>query len=437
MSEHETEQEQPINVQPASRKRLARSLIIMIIGLVIVFGGVFGFKWWSDAKRKAVMAEWVTQPPTVTAQKARSVNWTPSVTSVGQMTAINGVDISAQVGGIVTEFAFESGQKVEKGEKIFEIQHKALDAQLRQNEASKALAEITYERERRLYKQHATSAQARDQARAKYEEAVAALENTRSQIAYHVIRAPFSGRLGIRQINEGEYFKPGDTAVTLNQTRPIYVDFNVVESDIGKLSLHQPVQVESSAFPDKVFKGEVTSMESRLSRKTRALKVEAKLPNDKPGARLLPGMFVTVKLMLPEKKKIVTVPSSAVNYTLYGSTVYVLKPVKKNGEIQQARYSKMEGGKMKMVNMNQTLYKAKEVPVKTGITNGGAVEIRSGVQAGDIVATSGQIKLKSGGHAVVDHQIKLDKSAMTKEGLLKQNKQKQNQGFSQASGNSR
>ena len=416
MSEKESNNQEVV-VARASNKKIIISLIVIVAALFILFGSIFGFKYFVDGKKKAVLENWKMRPATVTATKAKSIEWTPYIESVGETQSINGVNVTAQVAGVITSIDFKSGQAVKEGDKIFEIQHDDLDAQLQENKAAMEIAEITYLRDKKLYKGNAASAQTMDQSLAQYQEAKATVANTQAKINYHIIRAPFSGKLGIRQINLGEYFQAGSTAVTLNQIHPIYVNFNIVENDVAQLFIGQDVQVMSTAFPEKIFKGKVTSINSTLSEDTRALSVQATLPNNKE-QQLLPGMFTTVHLMLPKKIDVVTVPTSAVNYTLYGDTIFVLKPKMKDGKQVMGTYSSFKGGKYEVVNMHQPAYTAIETPVKMGMSKGLESAVNSGIEAGDIVATSGQVKLKNGSEVIIDSKVKLNQSKMTETGLL-------------------
>ncbi len=422
MSEVKEENVNKIEFKKASPKKLIISFIVIVGALAILFGCIFGFKAMVDSKKSAAMATFQMRPASISAVKAKLIEWTPYVESVGQTQSINGVSITAQVAGVVTSIDFESGQTVKKGDKIFEIQHDDYDAQLAQNKASMEIAKITYLRDKKLYENNATSAQTLDQSLAQYQEAVAAVQNTQAQIDFHIVRAPFDGKLGIRQINLGEYFQAGSTAVTLNQIEPIYVNFNIVESDVAKLFIGQEVQVESTAFPGKVFKGKVTSLNSTLSQDTRALVVQATIPNGDKKQQLLPGMFTTVHLMLPIQKDVVTVPSSAVTYTLYGNTVYVLKPKMEDGKQAMGQYSAVKDGQIKLVDMHQPLYTAIETPVKMGMTKGLESAVISGISAGDLVVTSGQVKLKNGSKAVIEDKVKLNNPNMSVDGISTKDK---------------
>jgi membrane fusion protein (multidrug efflux system) len=417
VSEVKEDSVENIEFKKASPKKIIISLIVIVVVLFIFFGCIFGFKAMVDSKKKAAMATWKMRPASVSAVKAKLIEWVPYIESVGETQSINGVDITAQVAGVVTSIDFESGQTVKKGDKIFEIQHDDYDAQLAQNKASMEIAKITYLRDKKLYENNAASAQTLDQSLAQYQEAEAAVANTQAQIDYHIVRAPFDGQLGIRQINLDEYFQAGSTAVTLNQIQPIYVDFNVVESDVAKLYIGQEVEVESTAYPGMKFKGKVTSFNSTLSQDTRALAVQATLPNDGKKQKLLPGMFTTTHLMLPVQKNVVTVPSSSVNYTLYGDTVYVLKPKMENGKQLSAEYSSMKDGSIQMVDMHQPLYTAIETPVKMGMTKGLESAVLKGINSGDYVVTSGQVKLKNGSDAVINNKAELNNPNMSSAGV--------------------
>jgi membrane fusion protein (multidrug efflux system) len=358
--------------------------------------------------KSKTMASFVMPPQTISSANAKSQDWQNYVASVGTTESINGVYVTSQASGIVTQINFKSGGLVKKGELLFKLDTQQLEAQLKQNKATLQLKKITYERDKELFSKNAVSQQQLDQSFASYQEAIGQVESTQANINYHYIYAPFNGKIGIRQINLGQYFQAGSNAASLNQIDPIYVNFDITESNVAKVKLGQTVELTTSSYPGKTFTGKVTATDSTLSNDTLGLAVQATIQNNDPKTQLLPGMFATVHVMLPTSKSVVVIPQSAITYTLYGNTAYILKPDMKDGKPEKAQYSAMEDGKMVLKSMDKDQYTAEQTPIRIGQTRGNEVEILSGVKPNDIVVTSGQLKLKNGSKTVINNDVKLD-----------------------------
>ena len=385
------------NIKKASKK----SLIVVFVCVAVVLMAVIFILWGLSAyqKHQQKVNHKAPPPEIVTAEPAKKVNWQPYIEATGETESIQGVEVSAQIEGIVTKINFKSGSMVKQGDVLFEIEHSDLEAKLHKAEANVEIAKLTYDRQHKLYQNQAASEQESDETYAKYQDAIGEKELIEADISYHIIRAPFSGKIGVRQIDLGEYFHAGSAAVTLNQLTPLYVNFYITESDMAKVYLGQKVKMQSTAFPKMDFKGEVTSINPKLDKETRSLLVQATLPNNDDKHLLLPGMLTSVDLLIPQKNKVLVIPASAINYTLYGDTVFKLE-----------KSNKKHNGK--------AVYIAHKIPIIVGAKRGLTVEVLSGLSEKDIVATSGQLKLNNLSKVIIDDSVKLNDDQITNTGLL-------------------
>ena len=388
--------------QARTKKGMIKAFIIVGVILLILFGSIFGFNAFIGSKKSEIKSNWKMQPIVISAEKAKSLTWTPYIDATGSATAIQSINVSAQTSGLVSAIHFKSGQNVKKGEVLFTLDSAELQAQLKQAQADEALKKITYKRDAELYKTKAVSQQTLDTSEADYAAAKATREGSQASINYTIIRAPFSGKIGIRNISLGGFFQQGDTAATLDTISPIFIDFTVSGDSLAQVKPGQEVEVFADTRPDKVFKGKVVALNSRISENTRALEVRAELENK--DQEIFPGMFLTIHLMLPEQNKVISVPQTSINYTLYGVTIYVLSPVMdKNGKQETASYN-IQSDPTHLVRTQDKVYIAKSVPVTVGTLNGKLASIDSGIKAGDLVVNSGQLKLKDGVRVTIDNK---------------------------------
>ena len=324
-------------------------------------------------------------PQTVTAAKVENLEWQPALSAVGTLAPVRGVDVTTEIAGLVRNVRFQSGQEVKAGQVLFELNADTDIAQLHALQASADLSATTLKRDKLQF-----SAQAISQAQLDADEAD--LKAKRAQVAQQqatvdkkTIRAPFAGKLGITAVNPGQYLNPGDKLVTLQTIDTVYVDFFVPQKQLSGLSVGQKLNLSSDAFPGVQFSAKVTSINPRIDPATRNVQVEATVPNAK--RQLLPGMFANVSLEMGEKKKYLTLPQTAITYNPYGSTVFTLAPGK----------DKDEKGNAQLVATQQF--------VTTGPTRGDQVAILTGLQEGQTVVTTGQLKLKNGTPAIIDNKV--------------------------------
>jgi len=357
-----------------------KRFIIVLVGLVVVFGAIFGWKAFVGKKMAEMMSK--PQPPAVVASaKVKAQTWQPYLHAIGSLVARNGVEVSSQVDGQIRSINFDSGQTVDKGDVLLQLDDTVDRASLQGLVAEEKLAELEFKRQSRLLKQHSTSQSAYDTARASLDKAKAAVATQRARLKHMSVRAPFSGALGIRQVDLGGFLKAGSPIVSLQALDPIYVDFSLPERYLAKLSAGQQVLVGVQAHPDQTFKGQISAISSEVQQKTRNVQVRATLTNK--DHQLRPGMFAEVRVALPVRQGVLTVPRTAITYNPYGDSVFVIE--KKKGQ---------------QVAMRRQ--------VQTGEARDGRVEITKGLKEGDEVVSAGQVKLRNGQPVKIDNSVKLD-----------------------------
>jgi membrane fusion protein (multidrug efflux system) len=329
-------------------------------------------------------------PQTVTAAVVSALEWQPQLSSVATVSAVHGVDISSEVAGQVRKVHFKSGQDVNAGDVLVELNADSDMAQLASLQAAAELAATTLKRDQgQLAVQGVSQAQVDGDA-ADLKSKNALLAQQQALVAKKIIHAPFSGRLGITTTNPGQYLNPGDKIVTLQAIDPVYLDFYLPQRQVGSLSNGQVVNVQSDAYENKLFQGRVTAISPKLDLATRNIQVQATIAN--PKNQLLPGMFANAMVDVGEKKHYLTLPLTAITFNPYGSTVFVVKP------------SAAKVGETAVPQPGANL-EVQQAFVTTGETRGDQVAITSGLKEGQMVVTSGQIKLKNGTPVVIDNSV--------------------------------
>ncbi len=333
-------------------------------------------------------------PQIVTATKVESLEWQPELNAVGTLTAVRGVDLASEIAGLVREVRFQSGQEVAAGAVLVQLNADADIAQLHALQAATELAVTVLARDRaQLAAQGISQAQVdADQADLKNKQALVAQQA--ALVAKKTIRAPFAGRIGITTVNPGQYLNPGDKIVTLQRVDPIYVDFFVPQKQIAGLNVGQALAVSNDAYAGATFPGKISAINPRIDTTTRNVQIQATIAN--PKRQLVPGMFANVSVDMGAKQTYLTLPQTAITYNPYGSTVFVLQA----GDSKEAKQD--QGGEK---NKGQPQLVAKQIFVTTGPTRGDQVAILKGLSAGQLVVTSGQLKLKNGTPVVVDNKV--------------------------------
>jgi membrane fusion protein, multidrug efflux system len=358
--------------QPVARfvtRRMIVMLLCVLAVLVVVFGYIIGKGLFIASMMKSMVQTTVVSTTTVT----RSV-WQTELSAVGSLHAVQGADLAAVGSGVVAEINFNAGQDVKKGAVLVQLR---VDSE----RASAEQAMRTYKRDLELIKTNAVS-------RTDFDTALANMKTTKAAVDDKTVRAPFSGRIGIRQVDLGAYVAAGTTMVTLQQLDPIYVDFKAPQQQLPLLKVGSRVDVVTDTFPGKVFRGVVSAINPKVDDTTRTVQVRATILN--PGKQLLPGMFATVSVDTGRPQNLLTLPQTAITYNTYGNSVFVAKKVMTNGKPQ---------------------FVAEQRTVATGDTRGDQVAILSGLKMGEVVVSSGSNKLKNGTVLSIDNTTKLPNDA--------------------------
>jgi len=387
---------------------IAAVIVGLFLGGVAYFNLVFKPKMIGE-----FMTKMVAPPATVTAEPARTERWIDKVRAIGTVVAIEGVDVAPQLGGMVTDYYFDSGKDVEKGDKLVKLDTSVEEADLADKKATLQQANLDYDRQSKLVKTSAVSQATLDQTIAKRDSAAASVQHMEAIITQKTITAPFAGRLGLRHVEKGQYVSPGQSLVWLQSLDPIWADFPVPEVSVGKFTKGSTIALTADAYPGQLFKGEVESFDAKLSQDARMLMVRARVPN--PDRKLLPGMFANVAVLAGSAKDFVTVPRTAVTYGLYGDSVWVVKestpepapaPTPTAAAEPVVTPAAADAAPTIAIPAEPKLSVDRRF-VRVGPTEGDRVAILEGVQAGERVVTSGQLKLQPRATIKVDNSSAL------------------------------
>lgn len=329
----------------------------------------------------AVMMSAPPPPATIASAKVRSESWQPYLHAVGSVEATQGIFVTTEVPGQVREISFSSGQKVEAGEVLLQLDDSVDQAGLEGLAALSKQAKLLFERNKKLVKERSVSRSEYDDSLAQLENLQASVEAKRATIHKKKIRAPFSGQLGIREVDIGEYLSPGAHIVPLQALDPVYVDYTLPERHFDRVHVGQAVIIKVQAYADRLFNGKVSAINPGIDPGTRSIRLQATLPN--PGNLLRPGMFAEVRTVLPLRHNILTLPRTAISHNPYGQSVFVILTDNNTHSVQRR-------------------------PVKTGEIRDGRVEILQGLQEDDEVVSAGQVKLRNGQEVVIDNSVVLD-----------------------------
>ena len=360
-------------------KRMILMLTVMAV-FVAALGLVKVRQFQAMAQQFAAM-----QPPpeAVTTVVAAREEWPATISVIGTVAPVQGVTVSADLPGIVDRIAFESGKSVAQGDVLVQLDTKQEQAQLAAAEAQLELARLNFERMQGLIGQDAVSRAEYDAASAAHKQAEARIHEIRAAIERKTIRAPFSGSLGIRQVNLGQYLSGGDPVVPLQSLNPIYVNFGVPQQDIGQIRIGRTVRITASDLGDVAFTGHVTAIDSVADQTTRNVQVQATLSNT--GGRLRPGMFVQAQVLIGANQAVIALPASAINYAPYGDSVFVVSELKNE--------------------QGQAYRGVRQQVVKLGGARGDQIAVLSGINPGDEVVTSGVFKLRNGAAVQINNSV--------------------------------
>lgn len=363
---------------------MLRRMLIMLGVVAVIIAVLAGSKYLSIQKQIAMFS--APRPPvSVTATNAEQRDWQGRLPAIGTLRAIQGVTVTAEVSGIVRSILFVSGDKVKQNQPIVQLENDVEEATLRTAEADLGLAQVEYERGKSLVGRQAISKSEYDRLAAQLNRSTATVAQLRAALAKKRIHAPFDGTIGIRRVDVGDYLSPGTEIVTLQDLSTLLVDFFLPEQDFPLLKPGQAVSVRVAAYPEQTFEARIDAISPRVDNETRNLLVRASMAN--PDGKLLPGMFANLEVQLPDNTPRVVVPETAVAFTLYGNSVYVVVPQKKkDGEKADDTGA---GDKAPKLEVERRF-------VKTGERREGSVVILEGLKAGEQVVTSGQLKLDNG-----------------------------------------
>jgi membrane fusion protein, multidrug efflux system len=362
---------------------MAKRMILMLVVAAVAVASLGFVKFRQIQTAVAQGASFQPPPEAVTTVVAKQQNWSATLNVIGTTAAVQGVTVSADLPGTVERIAFESGKWVNEGDVLVELDTRQERAQLAAAEAQRDLARVNFERTQELVKQGVSARMESDTVTSQRKATEAQVGEIRATIARKTIRAPFSGILGIRQVNLGQYLSAGEPIVPLQSLNPIYVNFGVPQQVIGEVRVGRTLRVTSSDVAGTQFVGRVTAFDSVVNEATRNIQIQATLANS--GGKLRPGMFVQVEIATGQGAPVIALPTSAINYAPYGDSVYVISDLKDPH--------------------GKTYRGVRQQLVKLGGSRGDQVAVISGVNPGDEVVSSGVFKLRNGAAVQVNNKV--------------------------------
>jgi membrane fusion protein, multidrug efflux system len=371
--------------EAGKRGIMVKPFIYTLLALVLVVGLLGGIKGLQIQRMIAQGEQFAPPPETVTTAKVQLEEWASVITAVASLEAVQGIMVTAELSGKVKTINFESGQIVQAGALLLQQDVSSEKAQLKAAQATATLAETNLERTRQLLPERVVSQSDYDDAEAQFKQAAAQVENIEATIAKKTIRAPFSGRLGIRMVNLGQIINVGDTIVSLQALDPMHVNFSLPQRQLVHLQPGLTVRINGEILSDRTLDGKITAINPDVDSTTLNVRVQATVDNREE--RLRPGMFVNASVILPDPMRVLIIPSTAVLYAPYSNSVFVI-------ETQQ------EGADGKV--QNQTV---RQQFVELGERRGDFVAVRSGLKEGQTVVSTGVFKLRSGQTVVEDNTL--------------------------------
>jgi multidrug efflux system membrane fusion protein len=371
---------QPLKEKQVKRPvRMVRWFIIVGLLLAVLAGGLVGF----NAFRSHMIAQFFANnkppPSNVSVATAKSEVIPNLLTAVGDLVAVHQVNVTSDVSGRITDILFKAGSHVKAGTPLVQLFDAPDQGDLASFKAQAVVGELQLDRAKQLAARQFGPQSTVDQAQATYDQAKAGIAKTEALISQKLVRAPFDGDLGVRQVEVGQYLTAGTQIVSLTDLSVLYANLTATEKQSSQIKVGQTVRVAVDAYPGRTFEGKITTIEPQIATDTRNIRVQATIQN--PESILKPGMFATTTIVLPEKPAVVTVPETAVDYTLYGDSVFLITE------------KKADDGKSSLT--------AVRTFVKTGNRVAGRVEILKGLNPADRVVAVGQIKLQSGMPVVI------------------------------------
>ena len=368
---------------------MAKRMILMAVVMIAIIAGLGFVKFKQFQAMAAQFAAMQPPPDAVTTIIAAQEEWPATLNAIGTVAAVQGVTVSADLPGVVDRISFDSGRSVQKGDILVQLDTRQEQAQLAGAESQLQLARLNHERMKGLVQQDAVSRAEYDTAAAGQQQAEAKLSEIRATIERKTIRAPFSGALGIRQVNLGQYLTAGAPIVPLQSLDPIYVNFAVPQQNGSEMRVGRTIRVSSNEPGGGEFTGRISALDSVIDQATRNVQVQATLPNS--GARLRPGMFVQAQVILGAAQRVIALPASSINYAPYGDSVFVV------GDMKNERGQPYRGVRQQVV--------------KLGAARGDQIAVLSGITPGEEIVTSGVFKLRNGAPIQVNNSVQPANSA--------------------------
>jgi membrane fusion protein (multidrug efflux system) len=369
----------PIKTKMKSKRGAMGVAVGGLIALIIMLVGIKALQIGKMMSTPRVMP-----PTTVSSVTVKEEDWAPVLSAVGSISAVQGAVVSAELGGVVSQVAFENGSTAKKGDLLVQLDASAEEALLRSAEAEAELGRQDLDRTRGLASQKVLSKAELDAAESKFNRLNAVVDQMRSNIRKKTIIAPFDGQLGIRQVNVGQMINSGQQVVPLTSLDPVFADFALPQQHLGQLTRGLDVHVTTDALPGRVFNGKLTAINSMVDSSTRNVTLQATLEN--PDHALRPGMFAKAEVTLPQKSKTLVVPGSAISYAPFGDSVFVID--KKKDE---------KTGKESQVIRQQF--------VRVGESRGDLVAITQGLKSGEMVVSTGVFKLRNGMAVTINNDL--------------------------------
>lgn len=358
----------------------------MLVIALLLFGSVIGFNMFKQKKIAEYMANMPEPEFPVTAMKVDTTDWVPTIEAIGFIEPNQGVTLTTEVSGIIDRIDFESGSSVKSGQPLVHLDSTVEKANLKSTEAKLPAALAKYKRYQGLYKKGSISKESYDDAEASYYSLAADIESLKATIARREIKAPFDGVVGLRNVFLGQYIKPDTEIVRLEDTSLMRLRFTVPQTDISKIHLDQQVDIFVDAYPDTAFQGSISAIEPAVNLQSGLIQVQADIPNNE--GQLRSGMFARAHIILPTIEDQITLPQTAITFTLYGDNVYIISD--KDGEKR----------------VSQSV-------IKVGERTGDIAHILEGVSPDDLVVTSGQVRLSNGAKVRIVESDALKPSAET------------------------
>ncbi len=373
---------------------MKKRMPLLLLVSVLVFGGVLGLKWFSTKMMNEFIDNMPIPPVSINSVQVERQRWVNKLKAVGTLVAVNGADLTAEAEGRVTAIYFESGDVVEKGQLLLKMESAAEQGELDRLKAQEELADLNRRRQADLYKRGTISKSQYDTALAELRAASASVAAQQGRLELKTVVAPFSGTLGLRRITVGQHLRSGDQIATLQALDPIELDFSLPERDLGAVASGMAVLASIDAFGNEEFVGEILATEPKIDPQTRNFDIRARLPN--PDSRLKPGIFANVTVNLGEDREVLVIPLTAVQYTSYGDSVFV---------IQQQENPPAKPTEPNPMAPAYTDLEVSQHFVQLGEQRGDFIEVVKGLEEGERVASSGLLKLRGGQPVIIENEL--------------------------------